>query len=322
MPKVITSQGLQEFIETGAVTHIEPNRPVSKSARSLETAPSEPVADVKPAPKTVTAPAADSTAADLAEDLQIAESFAKQESTRARLAEERAAELEREKAAQRSPAQPAAPAVDPNKPKIEQFTDAQNNVNWDAFTDAKSEYAAQKALRDERARVAQESHDAAFRTRLADAQTRYPDFLQVLQKADVLIQDDVLAHITDSPVGADITYYLAKNSDEAERIRALHPRRALAEIGKLEARAPWAKGAKPTGATPPAETPKETKQSRTAPAESSPSTRRAREAPAPINALPPSAGAGHAPVDPSKMSYRELRQYERDRAARNRGARR
>ena len=319
MPKVITSQGLQEFIKTGAATHIEPHKPASKSAPALEVVPPAPVADVK----TVTSPAADSTAADLAEDLQIAESFAKQESTRARLAEERAAELEREKA-QKTPAQPPKAAEDPNAPKIAQFTDAGGVTNWDAYMTAKSEYVARRAVESERNRVAQEAHDATFKDRLTAAQQRYPDFLQALKKADVMIQDDVLAHITDSPVGADLTYFLATHADEAERIRKLHPRQALAEIGKIEERAPWSKGAKPAAAaTPPAEAPKEAKVSRTAPAESSPSTRRAREAPpAPISALPPSAGAGHAPVDPSKMSYRELRQYERDRAARNRGARR
>ena len=317
MPKVITSQSLEEFVRNGTSVNIDPHKPASKSAPSLEVVPPAPVADVK----TVTPPAADSRAADLAEDLQIAESFAKQESTRARLAEERAAELEREKA-QKTPAQPPKAAEDPNAPRIAQFTDSNGVVDWDRLTTAKSEYASQKAVQQERARAAQEAHETAFKDRLTAAQQRYPDFLQVLEKADVLIQDDVLAHITDSPVGADITYYLAKHSDEAERFRALHPRQALAEIGKLEERAPWTKGVKSAAATPPTETSKEATPARTAPAESSPSTRRAREAPpAPISALPPSAGASHAPVDPSKMDYRQLREYERQRA-RNRGARR
>lgn len=321
MPKVVTSQNLEEFVRTGAVTHIEPHKGAAKASASPEHVPAAQPADSPVSVvAAVPAPVPDPNAS--AEELKIAEEFGKQQYTRATLAEQRAADLEREKSAQKTPAQPLKPADDPNAPRIAQFTDSNGVVDWDRLTTAKSEYASQKAVQQERARVAQEAHDAAFRTRLADAQTRYPDFLQVLEKADVMIHDDVLAHLSDSPVGADITYYLAKHSDEAERIRALHPRQALAEIGKLEERAPWTKGTKPTaGATPPAETQKEPKQSRTAPAESSPSTRRAREAPAPISALPPSAGAGNAPVDPSKMDYRQLREYERNRA-RNRGARR
>lgn len=318
MPKVITSQTLEEFVRNGTSLNIEPHKPASKSVPSLEVVHNVPVANEGATPATAKTPAVEAVAT--AEELRDAESFGKAEYERRRLAEEENAELRRKLAENRTPTQqPAVPAVDPHAPKISQFTDSNGVVDWDRLTTAKSEYASQKAVQQERNRVDAEARDAAFKDRLADAQTRYPDFLEVLEKADVMIQDDVLAHISDSPLGADLTYYLAKHADETERIRALHPRQALAEIGKLEERAPWKKATANT--PPPAETPKETKQARTAPAESSPSTRRVREAPAPINALPPSAGAGNAPVDPSKMDYRQLREYERNRA-RNRGARR
>lgn len=319
MGKVVESKNLQEFIENGRVTFVPDHVPAKKGAPSSEVAPNTPVVESGGAPSAAPAATVTPAAAVPADELRVAEDFGKQQYTRAQIAEERAAELERQVKANKSqPPAPATPAVDPNAPTIEKFTDAQGNQNWPAFIEATSKYAAQTALQGERNRVVQEETEKAFKARLDDATTRYPDFLQVLEKADVTIQDDVLHYMTESQHGADLTYYLAKNPDEAERIRKLSPARALAEVGKIEERAPWGKAAP---APTPAETPKEPKAVRTAPGQSSPSTRRTREAPPPINPLPPSAGAGNAPVDPSRMGYRELREYERNRARAGRARR-
>ena len=86
MGKIVTSAGLEDFIRTGAVTHVTDHQP-GKSAASSEAVPKTPVIEsVTTAPAESTVPA---------EELRIAEDFAKQQYTRAQLAEQRAAELER-----------------------------------------------------------------------------------------------------------------------------------------------------------------------------------------------------------------------------------
>lgn len=396
MGKVVTSIGLQDFIETGAVTEVQNHVKGDKSlpgATPVETVvvvapppapPKQPDATAGTPPEVSPAPAPEAPAAgtpsaaasdpdDLPdpylglseddkgyilaapdeserirrlvgkrhkimrqeealrkqaqEEAQDAESFAKNQFERARLAEARAAELERElqAAKQQQPAAPAPAAPEPPKgPTKEEFTNAEGVVDWDKLTDAKAKYAAEQAVANERMKIAQEKQaqerariEAEFKARLEKAQIKYPDFLEVVGATDVLVPDAVLQFITESDYGADITYHMANHADFTDKIRQLSPTKALAEVGKLEL----------TFEKPAAVTPAPTPIPPSAPA--APVV-----APAPVAVVPPPAapkaperggapppitpisaqGSGTVVTDPSKMDFKQLRAYEREKA--------
>lgn len=384
MGKVITSQGLQDFIETGAISQV-PNHvkgtpaPVAVVPAPVIPEPApvvlEPVAAVpepapEPAPPVEPTPADDyegisdadqawiKSAADEIERtrryankrLKIAkqeearriqaetetaaakaaaedaEDFAKGQYNRAVLAEERAAVLQRERdALKTAQTPPLEPAPEAKAPDIKEFTNAEGQVDWDKFTDAKATYAADKAVAKDRAeRAAEESRaqqaqvDAAFRKRLSAAETKYPDFLQVVGATDLMVPNAVLNYITMSEYGADITYHLASHPDQAERIAKLPPIKAIAEIGKLEL-----SFEKPAAVTPPpaepAPKPVQVPTPAPAPAVAAPAPIPAPKAAERGGAPPPitpisTQGSGTVITDPSKMSFTQLRAYERQRA--------
>ena len=253
-----------------------------------------------------------------------AESFAKMQYDRARLAEERATALERELAATKeAQAAAAAKAAEPPPPPdVKEFTNAEGTVDWNSYSDAKAKYAAEQAVAKERAdRAAQLQAqerariEAEFKARLDKAQSKYPDFLEVVGATDVLVQNAVLQYITESEYGADITYHLASHPDFTDKIRKLSPTRALAEVGKLELTFE-----KPATVTPPLAAP--------APAPAAPVVAPAPVAAVPLVAAPKAPERGGAPppitpistngsgtvvTDPSKMDFKQLRNYERER---------
>ncbi len=392
--KVITAAGLQDFIETGAVTQVKnhvkgdkslpgatpveviavvtppPPPPVAPAASTPppEVAPAAPEAAVAPpeAPPPVTDPddlpdpyhgiseadkawvlsAPDETERvrrlvgkrhkiakqeeamrkTAEEEARDAETFAKGQYERARLAEQRAADLERELAAAKEAnvAAAAKAAEPPAPPDVKDFTNAEGVTDWNSYSDAKAKHAADQAVAKERADRAAQTQaqerariEAEFRTRLDKAQTKYPDFLEVVGATDVMVQDAVLQYITESEYGADITYHLASHPDFTDKIRKLSPTRALAEVGKLELTFE-----KPATVTPAPPAP--------APAPAAPVA-----APAPAAVVPPvvapkaperggapppitpisSQGSGTVVTDPAKMGFKELRAYERQKEA-------
>ncbi len=156
----------------------------------------------------------------------------------AEAARERTAQLESEF----RKVQGAAP-----EPKLENFK------SYDEFVDAKATWKAetivaakleefanknlqtfeQRAQQEQRAQVAQQ-FDRALEAVEKDGVARFKDFADVIAQGPALgpvIGQMVLA--TERP--ADITYYLAKNPDEAMNLKALPPILAMREIGKLEA---------------------------------------------------------------------------------------
>lgn len=388
--KVVTSQGLQDFIETGTVTEVKnhvkgdkslpgatpvetvavvapPPAPPAQPDATAATAPEVPPPAAPEAPAAVVPPDPDDlpdpylglsdddkgyilAAPDETErvrrfvgkrhkiakqeealrkqaedEAKYAETFAKTQYDRARMAEEENAELRRKLAEKPQPpaAPPPTPPEPPKAPDIKEFTNAEGVVDWDKLSDAKAKYAAEQAVANERARIAQEKQaeerariEAEFRTRLEKAQTKYPDFLEVVGATNVLVQDAVLQFITESEYGADITYHLANHADYTDKIRQLSPVKALAEIGKLEA----------TFEKPAAVTPASTPTPPPAPA--APVV-----VPAPVAVVPPVAaskvaerggapppitpisaqGSGTVVTDPSKMDFKQLRAYEREK---------
>jgi hypothetical protein len=124
---------------------------------------------------------------------------------------------------------------------------------------------------------------------LIQAKAKYPDFLEVVGKADTQVPNAVLQYITESQFGPDIAYHLASNPEAVAKISKLPPIKAIAEIGKLEL----------TFETPKAEKPE-------------PKPVERGGAPPPITPLSGS-GSGSVNTDPSKMSFKELREFERSK---------
>lgn len=397
MGKVITAAGLQDFIETGAVTHVQNHvkgqpTPVPTTtnvapppAPPASTPPSAPIDAVAPPIAPVEASSAVSAAAPDAdvedsgdrfqgiseadknwiksapdeveetkrwaakrhkvalqeealrkkaqEEAEDAEDFAKSQYERARLAEQRSTELERELSEAKTTAERAIQEAAEAKrgqevkpPDIKEFTDAAGATDWVKYTEARETYAAQKAVSDDRqARSQQEEADrqkqieVAFRSRIDAATEKYPDFFEVVGKTDVIIPTAALTAISLSEYAADVTYYLAKHRDQALQIARLPSIPAIREISRLERLFE-----KQAAATPP--------QAESAPA---PKPAAVAAAPAPIAASPPPApavpkvteqrggapppinpisaqGSGTVVTDPSKMDFKQLRNFRRE----------
>lgn len=341
MGKVVTSGGLNEFISSGKVEEFKPD-PKPKpavAAPPLEVVKPEPVKDagepekVTPPPE-VTAPPEDTAdddetraEADKSQKLKEtidrknatinrkhremreaqeaardAEEFAKGQWNEKRLAEERAERLERENAELKAKAAPAAKVPEKVKPDPKSFYDDRGQFKAFEYAEELAAYSASKAVEDDRKRQAEERGKAeaaeaerVAKARIAETIKAHPDFDEVLKAADVQTHNAVLSYLSASEHIGEVSYYLATHSEFVERINKLNPLKAIAEIGKLEATFEKAKAAAPAEAEAPAP--------------------KAAAAPAPIKPLS-SAASVNVNVDPSKMSYRELRAYERARQKR------
>jgi hypothetical protein len=334
MAKVITSGGLNEFIETGKHEEIKAD---PKPKREAQAPPLEikdkPAADakepVKPGPddeyvdddpevqarikldekfrkaigkKHSEALSFKALADKRAAELSDAEEFAKGQWNEKRLSDDRAAQLERELAELKKGATPVVPKADKGKPDPKLFVDDKGQFKSFEYAEALAEWAATKAVEDDRTKQAQERRqneaaqaEALARQRVAETEKRHPDFKEVVAAADVRTHNDVIAFLSANEHIGDVSYYLAKHPEYLARINAMHPYAAIAELGELIA-TQFKKPLKEKGDEPKSEVVTST-------------------APPPIKTLS-SAGTVNTNVDPAKMSYRELRAYERERRRR------
>jgi hypothetical protein len=354
MGKVVTSEGLQEFIQSGTVTHVENHKPSRAVAAPLEVKKDEsstaigetkkPEVETKP-PKDETKPvetedtgldpedndlpervrsrigrkhaamkAAQALADKRAEEVSELERLAETQFNERRLQEQRAeaAEARARELEGKLPQKAAEPEL--KKPTVDdknadgswKYRDAAGNVDWDRYTDAKADYAADVKMKERDEKEAQqrataEQAEAAARVKAnADkARKAHPDFDSVMAKVANTDADRVpqfvLNYIFESEHGAEIAYHLAKNPEESKRIATLKPILGLAELGTLAA-----KLSQPASTSNGA-------------ANGAPAARERGGAPPPITPLSGS-GAGSVNTDPSKMSFKELRAYERARA--------
>ena len=209
-----------------------------------------------------------------------------------------AAEAKAAQAEQNKPKAPEFIAPDENDPK---YKNDKGEFLWKQFSTDNAAYEAKKAIAEDRkvradaeAAAAKAAADAQFEQRIKQAIEKNKDWREVVGNSPVQLQNEALAYIAQSEYGTDLAYFLAKHPEEAARIKALHPIRAIAELGKIE-----------TGFEKPAETP--------APAAATSKTVERPGAPAPITPISTS-GAGSINVDPAKMDFKQLRAYERQRA--------
>lgn len=345
MGKVVTSQGLTEFVQSGKVTHVPDHKETKaaaaplpevkkeppttdlgeKSGKAIESngidkGPSEVAAQVAPEqeegledadrdlPERVRKIIGKKHRAmkEAQEEAEENVRFAEQQFNERKLAEKRAAEAEERVMALEAQLQPPKPAEPELKaPSIDDFKDkATGQVDWDKYTDAKADYAAQKAVAEERKRQAEEkasaekaAAEARVKQRFEAVRKAHPDFDRVVESVKGTEADQVPQHVLnylfESDNGGELHYYLMKNPEETVRISKMKPILALAELGRLEDKI--TKPAKPADPAP------------------APVTRLERGgAPAPITPL---SGEGTTGIvtDPSKMDFKQLREYERNR---------
>jgi hypothetical protein len=333
MPKVITGAGLNEFISSGKVDEIKADlkAPVKKDPPALEVVKDKPASDVEPV---VNAPAEDvqdddDTQSAMAQSEKLrdaiarknatinrkhremreaqeaareAERFAENQYNRARMAEDRAAQIEKDLAEAKGKAAPAAETAVLAKPDPQKFYNEKGEFKAFEYAEELAAYAAKKAVEDDRSKQVAERQaaetaqaEAAARARIADTIKKHPDFEEVMRDTTLRVHNRVLEYLSASENIGEVSYYLAKHPDYVERINKLHPLKAVAEIGKLEL----------------------TFESKDTKAEE-PKVIAAKVvpgAPPPITPLTTNAGTVNTNTDPSKMSFRELRAYERSRAA-------
>jgi chemotaxis protein histidine kinase CheA len=245
------------------------------------------------------------------EDAKADERLAEQQYNERRLAEQRleAAETrlrELEAQAQTAPVEPVKPTIDDkNADGTFKYRAADGQVDWDKYTDAKAEFAADQKFKEREARAAKEAAEAADRARMAQIKANadvvrqeHPDFDAVMRgiagtEADRVPQF-VLNYIYESENAAGVAYFLAKNPAESQRIAKLKPITAIRELGKIEDSL-----VKPSKA-----------------AIDPPAAQGATSKPGAPPPITPLSGSGNGAIntDPSKMDFKQLRAYERARA--------
>jgi hypothetical protein len=169
------------------------------------------------------------------------------ELTRERYEAQRQAEYWRQQAEGRAQAsqQPAKPA-----PRIEDFADVNQFLEardaW-VMEQAESKIIGRLTEAQQRSQVEQQQHaqqlqqqqlQERFRAQEFDARSRYTDYDAAVSSPQMqqIVQSrpDVVQAVIDSPHGADIGYFLAKNPGRAQQIASLHPVAAAREIGRIE----------------------------------------------------------------------------------------
>lgn len=227
-----------------------------------------------------------------------------------RLAESRLEQAEArlrefESKAQTPPAEAVKPTIDDkNADGTWKYRAANGDVDWDKYTDAKADFAADQKFkeRDAQARKEAADKDAAVRIEAIKANAEavrkeHPDYDQVMRSIEGTEADKapqfMLNYIYESENAAGVAYFLAKNPAESQRIAKLKPITGIRELGKIEdsltvkpnqaTNAPVAPGATPKPGAPP-----------------------------PIT---PISGSGNGAInqDPAKMDFKQLRAYERAR---------
>lgn len=130
---------------------------------------------------------------------------------------------------------------EPGEPRREDFQD------YETYLEAKAEWKADQKVRaalaerdkaesERKARESREKAEREFHTRLRKASKDYDDLEEVIDSSEAPMTQAMMDAIVYSELGPQVAYYLAKHTDEAERIAQLPPVVAAREIGKLEAK--------------------------------------------------------------------------------------
>jgi hypothetical protein len=123
------------------------------------------------------------------------------------------------------------------EPTPDQFSDMYE------YAKALAEYTADKKMaeRDQqelnrKAAAEQEVKFKAWADRVNAAKSNLPDFDDMVQSSEVRVSDPVRDAIIESEHGPQILYYLAENTEIAQKLAGMSLVSAVREIGKIEAR--------------------------------------------------------------------------------------
>lgn len=202
-----------------------------------------------------------------------------------------------------APTEPAqAPKPTPDKfETYEAYIDALFEWN-NAQAEARVQERITKAIEDDRKARQVEATQTAYQGRVADARTRYADFDTVTDQ-DLPVSPGMLAVITQSDVGPDISYYLGKHPEECERLAALPNDVAYGEMRELAGQIRAERKAA-GGDTKPA-----------APAGAAPAARATvTRAPAPV--VPPRGSTTGSTANPDEMPYQDYKKWRQSQGAR------
>jgi hypothetical protein len=347
LAKVITSQGLTEFVQEGKFQQVANHKKGQPSeAPPLEAVKEAPTIDISPA-KTQEKPAEAPKPAEetkhpesdhdepLTEEEKTLPEKAQKEIQRAKRAvnkkhaemmaakeellelerfgetqfnekrelEKKLSALETQLESLKQQAKPPEPELKEPDEKDAKYRNDKGEFDWKQFSKDQAVFEADKAVKAERKRQADERSQSENRKLMerhtaaeAKAREAHKDFDAVMERIQGTDLDKppsfVLGFLNDSELSGEMRYYLATHTDETKKIFELSPIRGIKELGKIEdslikpstttKETPVASGAIPRGAPPPI---------------------------TPLNG----EGSSGIQTDPSKMSFKQLREYEKSR---------
>jgi hypothetical protein len=168
-------------------------------------------------------------------EMKEAEEYAAAQYNERKLAEGRAAELERQ--LKELTAKPEPEKKEATKPARHDFG------TEDDYIEALSDWKTEQKFAQRDAKLAQEAAEArqqviiaTARERLAKAAELVPDFKEVTESADIIIPNAVVGYMQRSEMFAELGYYLGKNPDIAQKLGKLQPDEQLVTIGKIESK--------------------------------------------------------------------------------------
>ena len=236
-----------------------------------------------------------------------AEEFAAAQYSQAKLAEQRAAALEREIAELKAKVTPPEAKQEPTEPNRANF------ANEAAYVDAMIQFHVDKRMAEKAEEDRKASEKRRFDERLETAKGRLmraievvPDFEDVVMANDTTLSPEIGTYLEESEMVAELTYYFAKNPDVLASLEKLSPHSKLVKIGKIESTlSPFEPKAAQN------DTSSSNEQSNGKAAKPAPSTdtgidlSKPRSKPAPVfSPLDGSGSAGHQ-VDSKDMNVRE-----------------
>ncbi len=165
--------------------------------------------------------------------LKEAEEFAAAQYNERKLAEQRAANLERELESLR--VKPETKQEAPKKPQRSDFS------TDNEFLDASIAFGVQEGLRLQREQQAKEAAEREAKTvmeqaseRLEKAKELVEDFDEVVSNADVVIPRAIAGYMQKSDMFAELGYHFAKNPDLILSLSKLSPDMQLVKVGRIE----------------------------------------------------------------------------------------
>jgi len=132
---------------------------------------------------------------------------------------------------------PASPPVTASKPTPEQYPDDWNAYN-EALIDWKADQKVSERLKEQEIQSRQLKANEIWENRKEKGREKYEDYDEVIAEYDdVPVRKDIIDALTESDIGEDVQYYLAKNPEELDKINrdGISSVRIGKEIARIEA---------------------------------------------------------------------------------------